>query len=109
MTKEFVTLSREVLEQALEALIYCEAPDSSSEEQRFQAAIALRAALEQPQNHVPDAGNMIPAGWKLVPEELTQAMIDQMRFGWSDISTAHILDRWKRTVAAAAQAPAADG
>ena len=46
-----VLIDSEVLEQALEALIYCEAPDSSSEEQRFQAAIALRAALEQPKQN----------------------------------------------------------
>lgn len=47
----------------------------------------------------------IPPDWKLVPVEMTQAMIDQMRFGWSDISTAHIVDRWKRAVAAAPQPP----
>lgn len=47
----------------------------------------------------------VPAGWKPVPLELTQAMLDQLRFGWSDISTAHVFDRWKRTVAAAPQPP----
>ena len=75
MEQEFVTLPREVVEQVLEALIYCEAPDSSSEEQRFQAAIALRSALEQPQDHVPDAGNMVPVGWKLVPVEPNCSMV----------------------------------
>lgn len=62
-------------------------------------------ALEQPQNHVPDVGNMVQAGWKLVPVEPTQAMLDQLRFGWSDISTAYVIDRWKRTIAAAPQPP----
>lgn len=47
----------------------------------------------------------VPADWKPVPLELTQAMLDQLRFGWSDISTAHVFDRWKRTVAAAPQPP----
>lgn len=47
----------------------------------------------------------VPAGWKPVPLELTQAMLDQLRFGWSDISTAHVFDRWKRTVAAGPQPP----
>lgn len=78
MTKEFVTLPREVLEQTLEALIYCEASDSSSEEQRFQAAIALRAALEQPKIHVPNAGNMVPAGWKLVPSDATHQWAENL-------------------------------
>lgn len=47
----------------------------------------------------------VPADWKPVPLELTQAMLDQLRFGWSDISTAHVFDRWKRTVAAAPKPP----
>lgn len=34
------------------------------------------AALEQPQNHVPDVGNMVQAGWMPVPVEPTEAMLD---------------------------------
>lgn len=65
MTQEFVTLPREVVKRALAAL---------DAEDPYRAAIALRAALEQPQNHVPDVGNMVQAGWKLVPIEPTEAM-----------------------------------
>lgn len=36
---------------------------------------ALSAVLDHPQNHVPDAGNMVPAGWKLVPVEPTDDML----------------------------------
>lgn len=78
MTEKYVTLPRQAVEQTLEALIYCEAPDSSSEEQRFQAAITLRSALEQPQNHVPEAGNMVPAGWKLVPSDATHKWAENL-------------------------------
>lgn len=76
MEQEFVTLPREVAEQALEALI---------NEGEFRKLIkplieksidSIRAALDQPQNHVPDAENMAPAGWKLVPVEPTRDMLD---------------------------------
>lgn len=75
MTQEFVTLPRGVVEQALEALI---------NEGEFRKLIkplieksidSIREALEQPQNHVSDAGNMVPAGWKLVPIEPTDDML----------------------------------
>ena len=39
---------------------------------------ALRAALEQSQNHVPDAGNMAPAGWKLVPSDATHQWAENL-------------------------------
>ena len=35
----------------------------------------ISAATERLQNHVPDAGNMVPAGWKLVPLEPTHEML----------------------------------
>lgn len=65
MKQEFVTLPREVVERALAAL---------DAEDPYRAAVALRAALKQPQNHVPDAGNMVTAGWKLVPVVPTDDM-----------------------------------
>lgn len=69
MTQEFVTLPREVVDQAIAAL---------TDLAGWRAAPLcdlLSAALEQPQNHVPDAGNMVPAGWKLVPVEPTCGMV----------------------------------
>lgn len=36
----------------------------------------LKERLEQPQNHVPDVGNMVQAGWMPVPVEPTEAMLD---------------------------------
>ena len=123
MKQEFVTLPREVVEQAqmwiplLAEIAGLDPETTTAEFSEFadgrpaseltiaNVITALRAALEQPQNHVPDAGNMVPAGWKLVPVEPTQEMLDQLRFGWSDISTAQIIDRWKRTVDAAPQPP----
>ena len=69
MKQEFVTLPRAVVEQAIAAL---------TDLAGWRAAPLcdlLRAALEQPQNHVPDAGNMVPAGWKLVPVEPTCGMV----------------------------------
>lgn len=140
MKQEFVTLPREVVEQAIDAL-YCTNSKEGSPAYNFElkAIKELRAALERPQvvretapdgathiqpqqgafykrvdekwyvwsrmedgrphrwyispgtvesclkpisaaterlqNHVPDAGNMVPAGWKLVPLEPTHEML----------------------------------
>ena len=76
MKQEFVTLPREVVEQAMEFSEYHSKYwlGVGTHPQGFVPA--LRAALDQPQNHVPDAGNMAPAGWKLVPVEPTQGMIE---------------------------------
>lgn len=73
-TQEFVTLPREALEQALNALDAGVkiSPNSVLHDR-------LRAALEHPQNHVPDAGNMVTAGWRLVPVEPTEKMVDMGR------------------------------
>ena len=78
-----VTLPREVVEQVRGALAYVGAGNSSTNPNLAQSTCrqaiwkldhALRAALEQPQNHVPDARNMVPAGWRLVPDEPTMGM-----------------------------------
>jgi hypothetical protein len=50
------------------------------------------------------SGGITP-DWKLVPVRPTPEMLEQLRYGWSDISTAHVFDRWKRTVAAVPQTP----
>ena len=78
MTQEFVTLPRTVVEQALEALNNSTIGGRSIQlmHKKGLTVDALRAALERPQNHVPDAGNMAPAGWKLVPMEPTRGMLD---------------------------------
>lgn len=74
MTQEFVTLPREVVEQALEAMTA--AMGAGPYKHRCSdAAEALRAAFEQPQNHVPDVGNMVQSGWNLVPVEPTEEML----------------------------------
>lgn len=77
MTQEFVTLPREVVENALDALNEADLLTEHRQdiELRRSALVALRAALEQPQNHVPDTGNMVQAGWKLVPVEPTEEML----------------------------------
>lgn len=61
-----ITLPRSVVEQTLEHLT-C-AIDAPVRE-------ALRAALEQPQDHPEQRLDMVPAGWKLVPVKLTQEML----------------------------------
>ena len=79
MTEKFVTLPREVVEQAMNSLRLGVAmyPNGGTAGLTINEAInALRAALDQPQNHVPEAGNMVPAGWKLVPVEPTRGMIE---------------------------------
>ena len=80
MTQEFVTLPREVAERALKSMLdaRCSVYDGFEYD---KAATALAAAMQQtpapdhPQNHVPDAGNMVTAGWKLVPVEPTRDML----------------------------------
>lgn len=95
MEQEFVTLPREVVERALAAL---------DAEDPYRAAVALRAALEQTQDHVPDARNMVPAGWKLVPIEPTYDMLYDIQ------EFSHILPPrgkriWAHMLAAAPQPP----
>ena len=78
MTQEFVTLPREVLERTLDTLGNAETVSRKQYEAELFVITAIRAALEHPQNHVPDAGNMVPAGWKLVPVEPTHEIISAM-------------------------------
>lgn len=78
MTQEFVTLPREVVEQALNALNL--AYDGKCRLDTIpNATDALRAALDRPQNHIPGVRNMAQAGWKLVPVVPTTRMVDAAR------------------------------
>lgn len=72
MKQEFVTLPREAVERAIAAL----KSDKGMAIAFYLEISELRAALEHPQNHVPDAENMAPAGWKLVPVEPTDEMVE---------------------------------
>ena len=54
-------MSREAMKLALEALHYCEALNRSVEQQKMQAIIALRQALEQPEPE-PVAWTLLLAG-----------------------------------------------
>ena len=68
------------------------------------------AALEQPQNHVPDAGNMVPAGWKLVPVEPTirqmAAMGPAIRACYNmDGVSGSVVDVYRAMLDAAPQSP----
>lgn len=68
-----ITIDRSVVEQALKAL---EKADRISGYRNNMAEVkSLIAALEQSQDHVPDAGKMVPTGWKLVPVEPTASMV----------------------------------
>ena len=101
MTQEFVTLPRHVAEHAVASI---EILNAGKWTQVTALAAALRAALEQPKNHVPDAGNMVTAGWKLVPIEPT----DDMLYDIQEFS--HILPPrgkriWAHMLAAAPQPP----
>ena len=78
-----VTLPREVVEQVRGALAYVGAGNSSENPNLAQSTCrqaiwkldhALRAELEQP-DHSEQNLNMIPAGWKLVPDEPTCGMV----------------------------------
>lgn len=76
MTQEFVTLPREVVGQALEAMKWAFPNSIRLTADHRNSIDSLSAALERPQDHVPDAGNMASAGWKLVPVEPTREMIE---------------------------------
>ena len=72
-TQEFVTLPCEVVEQALEALIN-EGEFRKLMKPLIEKSIdTLRAALQQPNASITAS---VPAGWKLVPVEPTEKMID---------------------------------
>lgn len=97
-----ITLPRAVVEKVLKILNRINTADDDrnflTEDEAVCTTMSideLDAALEQPQvdpckggsrsccrtnalpqNHVPDAGNMVPEGWKLVPVESTVEMMD---------------------------------
>ena len=76
MKQEFVTLPREVVEWAVEVLFCTDSKEGSTTyENELEAVKKLRAALEQPKNHIEQHLGMVPAGWKLVPVEATEAML----------------------------------
>ena len=80
MTQEFVTLPREVVEQALAAMSLALSDVDWRKASPTQPVIhkaynATRAALDQPQNNIPGVRNMAPAGWKLVPVEPNCSMV----------------------------------
>ena len=107
MTQEFVTLPREVVERALDAL-YCTDSQEGSPAYNFElkAIEELRAALEQPQNHILDAVSMVPDGWKLVPVKPTQGMLDAYIRMQGRFSSAR--SDWAAMLAAAPQPPTTD-
>ena len=81
-----ITLPRSVVEQALDAFVKLQADDeiglaSWDFAEAGNACFALRAALDHPQNHVPDAGNMVTAGWKLVPVVPTREQLNALHVG----------------------------
>ena len=74
-----ITLPRSVVEQALEALfMYKPMVTGVTFQHGLDAMQALRAALEQPQDHTEQHLDMVPDGWKLVPMEPTPEMIKEM-------------------------------
>ena len=88
MTQEFVTLPREVVEQALEAMSLALSDvdwrkDSPTQPVIHKAYNATSAALEQPQ--IQSGG--IPPNWKLVPVEPTIRMRLSAR-AWTDAPTS---------------------
>lgn len=108
MTQEFVTLPREVVELALNAFVKLQADDdvglaSWDFAEAGDACFALRAALDQPQNHIPGVRNMAPAGWKLVPVEPTDAMLDAVRTKGGPQAVGYAIAAWLDLLEAAPQ------
>ncbi len=71
---------REVMQQALEALTYCEALNRDVEQQKTQAITALRKALEQPEQG--------PVAWQYKTAEAGIFVSDQLPQDvqvWQDI------------------------
>ena len=98
-----ITLPIEVVERALASL-------ESEFGKHSKSASDIRAALKQPQNHVPDAGNMMPAGWKLVPVVPTirqmAAMGPAIRACYNmDGVSGNVVDVYRAMLAAAPQPP----
>ena len=109
MTYEFVTLPREVVEQALEALFEADSvrEDYQNVKMRRDSIAVLRAALKQPQ--IQSGG--IPPNWKLVPVEPTirkmAAMGPVIRACYNmDGVSENVVDVYRAMLAAAPQPPA---
>ena len=115
MTK--ILIDRAVLEQALEAL-NASMPHNNDMDEDWSSHIAarraLRAALEQPQDHPEQHLDMVPTGWKLVPVELSPDMLDagrnacEGRFYPQDMlhgPRAMMADHWAAMINASPQSP----
>ena len=102
-----ITLPRAAVEQAIAAL-------KSDEEMAtafYLEISALRSSLEQPQNHIPDAGNMVTAGWKLVPVEPTDDMEAAAETDYEQFNGGYFpdwLSAYRAMLAAAPQPPAVE-
>lgn len=113
MTQEFVTLPREVVELAIEALFCTDSEEGSTAyENELKAVKKLRAALKQPQDHIEQHLGMVPAGWRLVPVTPTPEMIRVMcAYDGTQYSNTFDSDDFKedyRNMLAAAPQPQAD-
>ena len=74
MTHEFVTLPRGVVEQMIENMKSIVGDSGYDRMLTRESEQILRAALDQPKNHIEQHLGMVPAGWKLVPVEPTDDM-----------------------------------
>lgn len=98
-TQEFVTLPREVVEQALEALIN-EGEFRKLLKPLIEKSIdSIREALDQPDAGIPAT---VPEGWKLVPVDPTREML-RSAFPASGPVTANAV--YRAMLAAAPQPP----
>ena len=96
-----VTLPREVVERALDALWNTAHGEPCFGKHVRNSMEALIAAMEQQPNHILDAGNMTLEGWKLVPVEPTQEMLDAYIHMQGRFSSAR--SDWAAMLAAAPQ------
>ena len=94
-----ITLPRSVVEQALEALKYEKDANNPLDWHHDKTMHALRAALEQPQDHPEQHLDMVPEGWKLVPVKPTEDMLNAV--AWPGCAATD----WEHMLAAAPQPP----
>lgn len=97
-----ITLPRSVVEQALEALKYEKDANNPLDWHHDKTMHALRAALEQPQDHPEQHLDMVPEGWKLVPVKPTEDMLNAV--AWPGCAATD----WEHMLAAAPQPPTAE-
>lgn len=106
-----ITLPRSVVEQALEALdeIAWSNNTRRQSDRADDARIVLRAALEQPQDHLEQHLDMVPAGWQLVPVNPTDAMVHAISDNVSLMDFERgARDGYSAMIAAAPQPPAVE-